>query len=217
MLTRSPQLPRDPKIYHIVHLDRLRSIIEDGYLWSDAEMAKRRGIGTSIGLDDIKLRRRSMPLNRHPGLHVGECVPFYFCPRSIMLYVIFRANLPELSYRGGQGPIVHLQADLRQTVSWAEREGLRWAFTDSNAASFHFNDWSDLADLDNIDWQAVQAWYWQEHKDGKQAEFLIERQFSWNLVQRVGVYSRQVHGHVARSLQASTHRPRVEIRRDWYY
>lgn len=55
-------------------------------------------------------------LNSHPGLYVGQCVPFYFCPRSVMLYVIYCANHDELSYRGGQGPILHLEADLYETV-----------------------------------------------------------------------------------------------------
>ena len=214
----NPMPPQQPKIYHIVHQDRLQSIIHDGYLWSDAVMVSRRGaVGTSIGMDTIKQRRRHLPLQSHPNLQVGECVPFYFCPRSIMLYAIYRANLPELSYRGGQRPIVHLEADLRKATAWADSHGLRWAFTDSNAGSSYFDDWSDLADLDNIDWQAVQAWYWQEHKHGKQAEFLVERQFPWNLVQRIGVLSRQVQDHVARSLLASTHRPPVQVRTDWYY
>ena len=122
---------------------------------------RRAAAGTNIGMDNIKQRRRSLPLNSHPRLHVGECVPFYFCPRSIMLYAIHRANHPELSYRGGQGPIVHLEADLHQTVAWAERYGRRWAFTDSNAGSFYFNDWSDLTNLGEIDWQAVHARDWQ--------------------------------------------------------
>ena len=34
-------VPTEPKIYHIVHVDRLASIISDGYLWSDAEARKR--------------------------------------------------------------------------------------------------------------------------------------------------------------------------------
>ena len=54
-----------------------------------------------------------------PGLNVGDCVPFYFCPRSVMLYLIHRANHPELDYRGGQGPIVHLEADLHEAANWA--------------------------------------------------------------------------------------------------
>ena len=28
--------PRAPKIYHIAHVDRLASIIADGFLWCDA-------------------------------------------------------------------------------------------------------------------------------------------------------------------------------------
>ncbi len=65
-----------------------------------------------------------------------------------MLYVISMAN-PELSYRDGQGPIVHLEADLRQSVDWADANERRWAFTSSNAASSYFEDFSDLDDLDN--------------------------------------------------------------------
>ena len=77
-------------------------------------------------MEDIKRRRLTeLRLNSHPDLFVGDCVPFYFCPRSVMLYVISRANHPQLSYRGGQGSIVHLQADLRSTVAWAGKKGLR--------------------------------------------------------------------------------------------
>jgi len=49
----------------------------------------------------------------HPGTKVGQYVPFYFCPRSIMLYILHRGNHPDLDYREGQGPILHLQADSR--------------------------------------------------------------------------------------------------------
>ena len=35
----------------------------------------------------------------------------------------------ELAYRGGQGPIVHLEADLRDSVAWADQNRSRWAFT----------------------------------------------------------------------------------------
>ncbi|MCY3899118.1 MAG: DUF4433 domain-containing protein [Caldilineaceae bacterium] len=218
MMAHNSMPPRQPKIYHIVHQDRLPAIIEDGYLWSDAEMVLRGGgAGTAIGMGSIKQRRRNLPLNSHPDLHVGACVPFYFCPRSIMLYAIYRANHSELRYRGGQAPIVHLEADLHQTVEWAEQFEQRWVFTDSNAGSSYFNDWSDLAHLGEVNWVAVQAWYWQEHKHGKQAEFLVERQFPWHLTQRIGVLSGQVHTTVSGYLHASEHQPRVEVRREWYY
>lgn len=55
-----------------------------------------------------------------------------------MLYLLHRSNHPELSYRGGQGPIIHLEADLKESVAWAEGNGLRWAFTLSNAGAYYF-------------------------------------------------------------------------------
>lgn len=211
-------IPAEPKIYHIVHVDRLPSIIADDWLWCDAEIARRSPSGTSIGMNSIKQRRLTeLTLTGHPDLHVGDCVPFYFCPRSIMLYLIYQANHPELVYRGGQGPIVHLEADLRQTVTWAEEHGQRWAFTLSNAGAYYFEDRCNLAQLSEIDWNAVQAVDWQQCKEGKQAEFLIEGQFPWELVSRIGVLSRQVYGQVSTAQQAAAHRPPIEIRPDWYY
>ena len=88
-------------------------------------------------------------------LSVGHCVPFYFCPRSIMLYLIYQGNHPDLTYRGGQEPIIHLEADLRGTVAWADAAQKRWAFTLSNAGSYYFEDRCDLGQLDEINWGAV--------------------------------------------------------------
>ena len=212
------QIPAEPKIYHIVHVDRLPSIIADDWLWCDAEIARCSPPGTTIGMNGIKQRRlNELTLTSHPDLHVGDCVPFYFCPRSIMLYLIHQANHPELVYRGGQGPIVHLEADLRKTVAWAEAQGQRWAFTLSNAGAYYFEDRCDLAHLGEIDWDAVQAEDWRQCKEDKQAEFLIERQFPWELVSRIGVRSQQIYSQVTAVLQAATHKPRIGIKPDWYY
>jgi hypothetical protein len=216
--------PENPKIYHIVHVDRLASILAEGGLLSDADMANRAGRGTVIGMNDIKQRRLTeLTLASHPRLHVGECVPFYLCPRSVMLYLLWQANHPNLAYRDGEAPIVHLEADLRVTVKWAERAGLRWAFTLSNAGARYFEDRADLASLTEIDWDAVAARKWSGQgvpasvKDHKQAEFLVEGRFPWPLVERIGVRSREMAQRVADVLHASAHRPPTEIRRDWYY
>jgi len=210
--------PADPKIYHIIHVDRLRSVIKARGLLSDAQIAHRKPAGTTIGMQDIKRRRlKELHLASHPDLFVGDCVPFYFCPRSVMLYVISWANHPQLSYRGGQARIVHLEADLRSTVAWAERKGLRWAFTLSNAGARYFKDRSDLGRLDEIDWDAVQARDWQASKEGKQAEFLVEQRFPWKLVSRIGVHSSAMYDQTERALRGAKHRPAVEVCPEWYY
>jgi hypothetical protein len=166
----------------------------------------------------IKQRRLTeLTLSSHPGLYVGQCVPFYFCHRSIMLYLIHRANHPELAYRGGQAPILHLEADLRRVAAWADQHGYRWAFTLSNAGSRYFEDRCDLTQLTEVDWDAVEARNWQQHKDGKQAEFLVEHHVPWSLVDRIAVLSRAAYQQAANVLAGEVHRPPIEIRPDWYY
>jgi hypothetical protein len=216
-------VPAQPKIYHIVHVDRLASIIADGFLWSDADMARRQGVGTTIGMTNIKARRlNELFLSCHPGLGVGHCAPFYFCSRSVMLFLIYRRN-EELAYKGGQDPIVHLEADLHATIAWAQANNRRWAFTLSNAGAYYFEDRSDIAQLGNINWDAVQALQWsgsgisRSVKEGKQAEFLIERAFPWHLVERIGVYSQTYVQPVSNAMRGAVHRSRIEIKRDWYY
>ena len=168
-------------------------------------------------MNTIKQRRlNELTLTSHPQLHVGHCVPFYFCPRSVMLFLIHRQN-PELTYRGGQESIIHLEADLQATVAWATAQQRRWAFTLSNAGAYYFEDRADLAQIGEVNWDAVQARDWRQCKEGKQAEFLVELNFPWHLIERIGVHSRPVYTQVVQALPVQAHRPAVEIQPSWYY
>lgn len=213
------EMPERPRIYHITHVDNLPSIKAEGGLWSDAAISTRGGPAAPIGMSSIKLRRLRLPVRCHPGDCVGDYVPFYFCPRSIMLFLIHRANHPELTYRGGQSPIVHLEADLHEIVTWAEGEGRHWAFSLSNAGAVYTEFRKRLDQLSELNWAAVAATDFREEqvKEGKQAEFLVREFFPWHLVRRVGVQSESIQGRVLRSLSGSGRRPAIEIRRDWYF
>ena len=135
-----------------------------------------------------------------------------------MLYLIHKRNHPELIYQDGQGPIVHLEADLRETVARADANRRRWAFTSSNAGSHYFEDYSDLSKLNKLDWDAIQTSQWSGDRQGpKQAEFLAEQSFTWRLVSRIGVQSTEVGNRVLRAMHLSSHRPTVEIKPGWYY
>lgn len=213
----SNNIPANPKIYHIAHIDRLPSIIRQGCLWSDAEVQRKGLGGTTIGMSKIKARRLAKTLNSHPSLHVGDCVPFYFCPRSVMLYMFHMNNNPEITYHGGQTPIVHLQADLYRTVEWANQQGKKWVFTNSNAGSFYFDDFNDLSQLNEVDWSSVQATYWKDCREQKQSEFLLEELFPWTLFEAIGVYSQAQYQQVSAVLTAASHRPSMTIKSNWYY
>lgn len=210
--------PSQPKIYHIVHVDKLASIVADDCLWSDAVMVTRPS-GTLIGMNRIKARRLTLPVSCHQGTKVGEYVPFYFCPRSIMLYVIHCANDADLTYRGGQQPIIHLEADLQRVVQWAQANDRCWAFSLSNAGAAYTQFGVGMERLKEINWEAVAATDFRQPdiKEAKQAEFLVQRSFPWHLIERIGVSSQEIVARVSEAMHTATHRPRIEIRKDWYY
>ena len=215
-------VPANPKIYHITHVSNLPSIISTGGLFSDAEMVTRGGTETVVGMSTIKRRRlEELHVQCHPGTKVGEYVPFYFCPRSVMLYMIYRGNHPELAYHCGQSPVIHLEASLFQVIAWANEQNRRWAFSPSNAGAYYAQTQfqADLDRLADLNWDAIAANDWRDYnlKEGKQAEFLMQGFFPWHLVERIGVQSEQIWRSVVGAMSNTTHRPQVQVIREWYY
>jgi hypothetical protein len=203
--------PPNPKIYHITRLQNLVQMV-DGLIWSDAERVRQELDCQVVGMSEIKRRRlEELEVDCHPGTKVGEYVPFYFCFRSIMLYLLYQANHPELTYRGGQRPIVHLEADLRGVVEWAEANGRRWSFSNGNAGARYTHFYNDLDRLDVLDWGAIGAIDWKDFlvKDRKQAEFLLEESFPWTLVKRIGAIDNDMAQRVMALLQNAEHKPPV--------
>jgi hypothetical protein len=213
-------MPSQPKIYHITHGNNIPKIVADGCLWSDAEIVGRGGPTAAVGISEIKARRlHELSVLCRPGTRVGEYVPFYFCPRSVMLYILHKRNHPDLAYKGGQRPMLHLEADLHEVVAWAEREGRWWAFTDTNAGSRYFQSFCDLGDLSRLDWGHIDATDFRHPlvKEAKQAEFLIHHSFPWSLVQSIGVKDDEVATWLRRVTAVSDHRPDVRVEPSWYY
>jgi hypothetical protein len=212
-------IPKSPKIYHITHLENLPRIV-DGVLWSDAERIRRQLNCKIVGMSEIKRRRlQELEVHCHPGSKVGDYVPFYFCPRSIMLFLLHRGNHVDLSYQGGQRPIVHLQADLHQVVAWADPQGRRWAFSRGNAGARYTEFSNAVEQLGELDWNAISATDWRDPivKEHKQAEFLVAESFPWELVERIGVIHRQVAEQVANVLSDAVHKPDILTAPSWYY
>ena len=212
--------PDRPKIYHITHVDNLPAIVAEGCLVSDRGIIERGGPAQPIGMSSIKKRRiEEIEVDCHPGTKVGDYVPFYFCSRSIMLFVIHCANHPELAYRGGQGPIVHLEADLHAVVEWAAGQGVHWCFSLSNAGARYTQFRGRLAELRELDWPAIAATDFRgaDVKEGKQAEFLLHGSFPLALVECIGVRSAKVHARADSAFAAEDSPPRIEVRPEWYF
>lgn len=204
--------PDDPAIYHLTHLDNLAGIIRQGHLWSDAECSRRRLAVTAIGYEHIKERRLHRPVPVAAGGFLGDYVPFHFCPRSVMLYVLHRGHS---TYQGGQRPIVHLVSSVRTAVA----SGGPWAFTDRHAELRYAQYFDQLDALDQVDWSAMPARYWSESevKERRQAELLVHKRYPWTAVSAIGVCDRRIRDRVARRLESADHRPAIRVEPGWYY
>lgn len=214
-----PAVPSAPRLYHITHVDNLPSILQDNRLWSDAELDARGGPVASVGMGGIKQRRLGLPVKCHPGDLVGGYVPFYFCPRSVMLFLIHCANHSELTYRGGQGPILHLELDMHDVIDWANSQPRRWAFSLSNAGARYSEFRNRVADLVELNWPAIAANDFRDPlvKECKQSEFLVQTSVPWSLVKRVGAQSALIQRQAIRHMAGAAHKPVVEVCQQWYF
>lgn len=213
-------VPPNPKIYHITHVDNLAGIAAAGCLWSDRERIDRGLSCSLVGMSTIKQRRLDeIEVDCHTGTKVGEYVPFYFCPRSIMLYILHKGDHPDITYRGGQSSIVHLRADLNAAIAWAEQQKVKWACSDRNAGAFVASFFKRPQDLNKINWPAVNATDFRGTlvKEGKQAEFLLHESFPWHLIEAIGVRNAPIQTKVQAALRGATHQPPVTVETSWYY
>lgn len=206
-------MPRDPKqvlVYHITHVDNLPGILKDKRLHSDAVMAARDP--TLIGYSEIK-KRRLNEINVSCCLfhNVGDFVPFYFCPRSPMLFSINKGNTGHPP--GCQRNILHLVS----TVAEGLAVGKSWAISSGNAGAYHTTFEADLNALDSLDWGAIRATDWQGQQHQKMAEFLVQDFFPWGAIKQIGCFNSTIAAKVAELLEKQKHQPSVEVKSSWYY
>lgn len=212
--------PPGPSIYHITHVDNLAAIVASGSLLSDAAMIAQGGPERTIGMSRIKRRRLDeIEVPPHPGTHVGDYVPFNFCPRSVMLYVIYCGNDPELDYRGGQEPILHLKADAQRVIRWAETAGRRWAVSMTNAGNRLAEFGAQQEDLERLEWAAIGSRDFRARavKEAKQAEFLIHDQLPFEFIDMIGAATDQIRDRALTVLARSGVAVKVETMPSWYY
>jgi hypothetical protein len=169
----------------------------------------------NIGHKHIKARRLNRNVPAGPKGTVGDYVPFYFAPRSPMLFAISRGNVE--GYTAGQQPVIYLCSST-EVVDAAK---LGWAFTEGHADMDYTDFFDDFKNLAKIDWALMQEKYWRDtDEDGdrkrrRQAEFLVKDFFPWKLVEQIAVYGTTTAKMVSGILSGD--HPRVVIEQGWYY
>lgn len=200
----------NPDVFHITHIDNLASILRSGGLWSDAQRIQQGFANQNIGYSHIKQRRLQHPVTVAQGRSIGHYVPFNFCSRSVMLYVVHRGHN---DYRGGQENIIHLVTD----IDAVRQLNVNCFFTDIHADLNYAEQINDFNRLNELSWDSINEYYWSNVKEEKQAEFLAFQSVPWAAIKEIGVRNEVVANQVRQCIATSTHQPLVQVRPQWYY
>jgi ssDNA thymidine ADP-ribosyltransferase, DarT len=207
---------RDREIMHFTHVNNLPDIVHGVGLLADTELRRLGRQVVDCADRDIKARRRARAVDVPPYGVVGDYVPFYFAPRSPMLYVISRGSV--LSYSEGQAPLVYLVT----SISHIAEAGLQWVGSDGNCAAEFTEFYTDRSELEEaVDWLLMRATYWNNTaEDGdrmrrRAAELLVHRKVTWKCIRRVVTRSELIAAQV-REMTRDNPIP-VTVRPDWYY
>jgi len=140
--------PEKALIWRIVHRDNLPWILDNGLHCGNGG-AKHAG-WVSIGNPELIDKRANHPVPVPPAGFLNDYVPFYFTPFSPMLRNI-HTGWGGIRQRPNEEILI-----LVSSLPHIAKQGLRFLFTDSHAYYQWANFYSDLADLDKIDWPILQ-------------------------------------------------------------
>ena len=93
-------------IMHFTHVNNLPGVLVTGYLQADNLVDRSSALKVEAADLDIKAVRKSAQVPLAPYGCVADYVPFYFAPRSPMLYKLHKGRVPN--YTNGQDPLVYL-------------------------------------------------------------------------------------------------------------
>jgi hypothetical protein len=205
--------PSDPWLLHFTHVDNLPGIIEKGLLADTADKGEVR----ECGQPSIKERRRSREVPECRGGVVADYVPFYFAPRSPMLFSILGGRVKE--HGTDQSQLIYLVTQLSRVIT----HGLPWVAADRNAVLHPAKFTVDRRRLeDHIDWAVMEAQYWRNTvNDGsrmqrRMAELLVHGSVPWSVISHV-VTCCERRAAIAKDRIPATNPPRVLVRPNWYF
>lgn len=221
-------VPNPVRVFHITAISNLESIVRDGGLLAKNAVAKQGKPYQNIAYQSIQATRASKVVSVAPGGFVHDYVPFYFAPRSPMLFTLKNGNVP--GFAAGQADIVHLES----TVDRLSAAGQPYVFYDRNASLRYSKPYNKLADLNQIAWDLLTEQpqmdgycvYWQSRHDTpryadrmerRQAEFLVHSHVPLTVITRIGVATTEKRHEVLAKLAALGAQLAVETIPAWYF
>ena len=149
---------------------------------------------------------------------MGDYVPFYFAPRSPMLFRIQHGGVEGVS--SDPERLVYLVSSTEAVVE----AGLAYVFTDGNAAAAFTDFYDDVTSLEDVvDWPLMRARMWAntpqdpDRRRRRGAEFLVREAVPFELVDELCVYDSDARSAVDAAAEDEDWEVAVRVRRGWYF
>ena len=182
-------------LFRMIAIDNLETDLTNGlYSKMNAPIDPNR---IAIGNAEIISERDRRIVSCYPGTVVNNYVPFYFSVRTPMLLNIHSGHLIKKIH---QSKIVYLCIPLLDVAN----DNFQWCFTDGNAAKHITSYYTNLKDIDSIDWHSISTTdFKHDNADGdedrirkKHSEFLVKDYVPGNLIKGIVVYNESAKTNV---------------------
>ena len=207
--------PQKALIWRIIHCDNLPWVLENGLYCGSSSIKAESWV--NIGNLELIEKRANHPVPLAPNGYLGDYVPFYFTPFSPMLYNIHTGR-GGITQRTNE-EIIILVSDLYYLAS----VGIPFLFTDGHAYYQWTEYYSDLSNLNKIDWKILQQRDFKRDQDDPekferyQAEALIYQHFPIDGLRGIICYNESLKQNIESIVQKQKLNLPVFIRPEWYF
>ncbi len=207
--------PAKALIFRIMHRNNVSWMLDHGVHCRNSNQLDPNYV--NIGNAELIEKRHRHPVRHAIGGTLGDYVPFYFTPFSPMMYNI-KTGWNGIGQRRND-EIVILVSSLHRVRELR----LPFLFTDMHAYLMAASFYSDLADLDKIDWDILQRRDFQKDLNdlGKveryQAEALIREAMPLEGLLGIVCYNTDVESQLRVETTKRGLAPMIRVQPNWYF
>jgi len=202
--------------YRIAHIDNLPLILRDGLV--SKKQINYNDQYINIGNPSI-IDVRSTTEVKLPDYHtIGDYVPFYFTPKSIMLLNIQTGYQSPLVIKRHPSEIIVLRCRIKKLI-----ELPKWFFTNGQANTFITEHYNDIKFLDQIDWITIQNCDFKKTLADNdkprryQAEFLVQNHVPIEYIDSIYTYDEVAKNRVCKALEEYKKELIVGVQKLYYF
>ena len=221
-------IPNPVRLFHITAIKNLPDIFTNGALLSKNNVTAN-GIGyENIAHQGAQGTRAAKLVTNPPGGNIHDYVPFYFAPRSPMLFAINGGRVQGCNLR--QEDIVHFET----TIDAVLIHGEPYVFYDRNATLAYSNPYTNIGSLSVVAWDLITEQpqldgyckFWQsnasnpryvDRMEKRMAEFLVNIMVPVSAISRIGVIDNVKQQLVSQIVTTQNLAIPVVVMPSWYF